>query len=429
MKTDNGTYDIPAYNFPALVEAIEKLNRRAPKLGCTPIELRVVREYEVEKVRETTRLTYRQKRMEVEVIGETPKFEGWSLLASIEKLETGENMVRTVPGKTVPESYRYTDTHCDHCHAQRRRKEVFILGHDDGRFAQVGRQCIADFLGHVSAGQLANRATWEFSVLDVAGDADDEDFCYSGGRGELRRDMHEFLGTVAICIRRLGWKSKAMIEKMGDPTEVTTASTAWEILTRPGDRYVKEFVEHHQLYAEDRDTTLAGEALEWARSTPTAGVSDYEYNLGAACRQDFVNYRTMGIVASAVSAYLRHLDRLEELNLQRRKNVERKHVGEVGKRMDFANVTVKRMKYFDSAYGVKTLVRFETEDGHVLIWWASKDLEEIEKDDVCDIRGTIVKHSDYNGCPQTELKRVQVKRVLTAETATIAEENESGGYS
>ena len=408
MKTDNNTFDLPAFNYPRLVEQIEKLNRRAPKLGCQPIVLRVIREYEIERKNPNTNVKYMQARMEVEVIGQSPKFEGWSLLAAIEMQENGENLVRTVPGATVPESYRQTDTHCDHCKSSRRRKGVFILGHEDGRFAQVGRQCIADFLGNVSAETLVSRATWEFSALDAASEADADDFCHGGG-GVWRRDITEFLATVAICVRRLGWVSRGLLEQRGDDTSLTTAYTAWAILTSSAS-YIRGFVEQHQLYAEERDETLAQEALAWAREIPTLGVSDYEYNLGVAARQKDVTHKTIGIVASAISAYQRHMEREDQLNIQRKKIVERKHVGDVGKRQDFANVTVKALKFFEGTYGVKTLVRFEDENSNILVWWASRE-QDIEEGDVCNIKGTVTKHSEYKGCPQTELKRVKIEKV------------------
>jgi hypothetical protein len=407
---DNRIFDIPAYNLEALTEEVTRMNRRATKLGCQPLVLRVVREYELEK-KSRTGAKYMQARMEVELLGETPKFNGWSLFAAVEMQDNGENLVRCVPGKTVPEAYRATDTHCDHCKSTRRRKEVFILGHDDGRFVQVGRQCIADFLGHVSADNLASRAEWEFSAMDTCKDASDDDFCYGGGRGEWRRDITEYLVTVAIVVRRLGWVSRSMLEKRGDFEGVTTASTAWSILVDWKNKYVQEMVAKNEIYAEERDETLAKEALEWARSQPTTGVDDYLYNLGVACRQSYVNHKNIGIVASAIAAYQRHLDKEAELNIRRRQNLERKHVGEVGKRSDFENVVVKRMRYFESEFGVKTLVTFEDQSGNVLIWWASKQLDEVEEGETVNIRGTVKKHGDYQGMPQTELQRVKIEKI------------------
>jgi hypothetical protein len=269
----------------------------------------------------------------------------------------------------------------------------------------------------VSAETLVSRATWEFSALDAAGEAAGDDF---GGGGVYRRDTTEFLATVAICVRRLGWVSRGMLEQRGDDTSVTTAYTAWTILTG-SNRDIQKFVEKNQLYAEERDETLAQEALAWAREIPTLGVSDYEYNLGVAARQKDVTHKTIGIVASAISAYQRHMEREDQLNIQRKKIVGC-HVGEVGKRQDFGNVTVKALKFFEGAYGVTTLVRFE-KDNDVLIWWASRE-QDIEEGDVCNIKGTVVKHSVYNGCPQTELKRVKIERVSNAPVGAEAKESD-----
>lgn len=385
--------DIPACNLPGLTEQIDRLNKRAAKLGCQPLELRILREYVAEQTHTITGLKSQQKRVEIELIGETPKFDGWSLLAAVEQQPSGENLVRTVPGRTVPESYRHTDAHCDHCNTDRRRKEVFILGHEDGRFVQVGRSCIADFLGHVSAETLAARAEWEFSAIDAAREAESD--CFGSEHFE---GIDSFLGTVAICIRRLGWKSRKMVEAANSP-EMTTAAIAWMICCDYRNKLVQEMVREHRLYAEERDETLAKEALEWARTL--VGGNDYEHNLGVACRLDYVKLSTTGIVASAISAYLRHKERQEELH---RKRAVRTHVGEIGKRQSFANCEIKAVKYFESAYGVRTLVRFEC-DNNVLIWWASRELD-WEVGDKLDIKGTVTKHSDYNGCPQTELKRV-----------------------
>lgn len=406
MKTDNGTYEFPAYNLETLQEEVNRMNRRAAKLGVEPVVIRLVREFEIEKTtyRNGLEIKSTQKRVEVEVLGETPKFEGWSLVAAIERQENGENLLRAVPGKTVPEAYRTTDSHCDHCQSDRRRKEVFILAHEDGRFAQVGRQCIADFLGHGSVDNMVAKATWTFDIDKLCGEADDENFRTGGG--EWRRDITEFLAATCIVIRRLGWVSNKMAREQSNDSQATwsTSNIAWRILT-DNSKFMREFVVEKQLRSEERDYELAAAALEWARSQPTTGVEDYLYNLGVACRQNNVNWKSIGIVASAVSAYLRHLDRIEELNIQRKKNLERKHVGVIGERQGFANVEIKRLRYFDGDFGVRTMVQFETEEGNVLVWWASKELKWKEGDKL-DITGTVDKHDKYNECPQTLLKRV-----------------------
>lgn len=403
MDNNNNVFDIPAYNYAALEERILKLNKRAAKLGCEPMRLTTLRDFTVE-VKNFAGVKYQEPRREIRLEGETPKFNGWSLLAVIERQMNGENLVRCVPGQTVPKRYRKTDTRCDHCKSIRQRKEVFVLGHEDGKHIQVGRQCIADFLGHVSAESLAQQATWELSLADTCREAREEGFI----RGDRFRSIHEFLATVAIVIRRLGWVSRKMIEERGDGQ--TTSSIAWSILCAPpSDDKMRAFVRENDLYVQDRDTELAEAALAWARKLTVNGQSDYLYNLGVACRQEVVDYRTVGIVASAVAAYQQHLEKEEELNIRRACNTSQ-HVGTLKERQDFENVRVNRLRYFESEWGVRTLVTFEDEAGNVLTWWASGEQDNVKEGDLVSIRGTVTKHSEYKGVPQTELKRVTITK-------------------
>jgi len=377
-------YDIPAINFYGLKSRINQLNRRAPRLGCEPISLNVLRTYSKEKTDPITRLPYTQSRMEIEIIGESPQLEGWCLLAAVETLANDENLVRCVPGCTVPEQYRSTDMHCDHCGTNRRRREVFILRHEDGRTVQVGRTCIADFLGHVSASTLASRAEYLMSADSLAEEAESDHY----RTGEIYLDISHFLGTVAICIRRLGWESRGKTEGMA------TADIAWSILNS-NDKFIEEFIRENNIVVEERDVELAKNALEWARKLEDG--NDYLYNLGVACRQEHVNWKTIGIVASAIAAYQHNCEKQEKKG---------QHVGEVGKRMDF-EVTVKRLRYFDSDWGVRTMALFEDKSGNHLVWWASRGLD-LEEGDTLTLRGTIKKHDDYKGTPQTIVQRCKI---------------------
>ncbi len=398
---ERSVYEIPAHNLPMLQSKLDEMNRRAVKLGCEPTVLKVVGEFDVERKREGTGIKYTVHYLKVEVAGQTPKLNGWQLMAAIERQESGENLVRCVPGKTVPESYRKTDTHCDHCHTERYRKEVFILQHDDGRWAQVGRSCIADFLGHVSVENICGRAAWDLDLAEELGDAGDESY---GGRGETVVSITEFVAATAICVRRLGWLSRTKAQELGEFGPPSTSFVAWQICTT-NDSNTKRLIEESSLFVEKRDIELAEESLAWGRSHGTEGVADYIYNLGVACRLDYVTWKTCGLVASVIAAYLREKERIGEMNLKAKRKPSA-HVGVVGERQGFAGVTVESLKYIESDYGVKTLCRFETAECDTLIWWCSGDSDWLKEGETLDITGTIKKHAEYRGWLQTELSRV-----------------------
>ncbi len=422
---DRPIYEIPATNLSALQAKLDEMNRRAVKLGCEPTTLKIVEEFEVERRREHTRIKYMVKYYKVEVVGQSPKLNGWKLLACIERQPSGENLVRTVPGETVPESYRTTDTHCDHCHTARFRKEVFILKHDDGRHAQVGRSCIADFLGHVSVENICGRAAWEFSLAEEMSEAGDESY---GSRVETTVEMMEFVSATAICVRRLGWLSRTKAAEMDTgygQGPMSTSGIAWTICTSH-DRNTLEMIEESSLFAEERDMEIAAEAIAWARGLGTTGVGDYIYNLGVAVRLDVVTWKTSGIVASVIAAYLREKERVGELGMKAKRKPS-EHVGVVGERQGFAAVTVKSLKYIESQFGVKTLCKFETTEGNTLIWWCSGNSEWLKEGETLDITGTVKKHNDYKGWLQTELSRVAAglpkpKKVKKAKAAVAVVE-------
>jgi hypothetical protein len=347
----------------------------------------------------------------VTVTGDTPKLEGWSLIAKVEYIET-ERMILCVPGEECPEEFRTRGVECDHCKSDRKRKNVFVLRHDDGRHVQVGRTCIKDFLGGVSPEQLLSRATWNFNIAEACGEYRE------GGGGNYTPkavDVVEYLNAVAICIRRLGWLSKGACQWR---EETSTSSSAWD-LCKPDCKTPKDkqrwenWVESSNLIHQERDEKLAADALDWAIRQPVEGVSDYLYNLGVACRAGYVTRKTMGIVASAVSAYMRHLDREAELNQKRKDDAKksREWVGEVKVRQDFTGLTVQSMKYIEGRFGTTTLVSFEDEPGNLIKWFASVDLDDINQGDVVDLKATVKKHDEYQGVKQTLVTRAKILKI------------------
>ena len=380
---------IPSFNLPHLQDAIEAMNRRCRKLNQSEIRL-TVGEQILEERQHETGVKYKIEMVNVEIVGESPVLEGWKLVGIVERLEE-ENMVRCVPGETVPTYFRFTDNHCDHCKTDRRRKEVFVLRHMDGRHVQVGRQCIADFLGHASVESMIARAEWDIFAGSELRDACDENY-----RGERTIPLSLFVATTAIVIRRMGWVSRKMAE---ETQAMTTAHFVWQVLTS-NDKFTKELVETNQLYVEARDEELAEKAATWAAGLPT-DAGDYFYNLGVACRCASVTYQTRGVVASVITTYNRYTERVQDSE----QKIPCIHVGTIGKREEFA-VTVKKLSYFDSQYGVKTLVRFECA-GNILVWWASSKIDWLAEGDQLKIVGTVTRHVDYKGTPQTVLKRVK----------------------
>lgn len=82
------------------------------------------------------------------------------------------------------------------------------------------------------------------------------------------------------------------------------------------------------------------------------------------------------------------------------------HLGTVGARLT-VEVEVTNVRDFDGDYGTRYLVTMVTAEGHVLTTWTTGAFgRNAEKGDKATIKGTVKKHGEYQGVPQTELTRV-----------------------
>lgn len=369
-------------------------------------------------------------RVPLTLTGETPRLNGWRFVATLQHLD-GENIVRTLPGEEIPASYRNRGSVCDHCRANRRRNDTYILRHEDGRMMQVGSSCIRDFLGGDDAADIAAKAEILALAASVASDEGGEGF---GGGGAAERLLSAFLPVVAWCVRVEGWKSRTVAREQGG---IATADRAWILMTDAKER-LKASCEPS---AEDIATGEASEA--WADALTdeavNAGTSDYLHNLRAVARTGLASFRTAGIAASAVTAYQRHIG-AERARAERaaRPSLDA-HVGNVGDKVTFGlpakvgkkgqplkgapvvlsslPVVLDFVTGYETAYGYTTVLKFKTPEGATLVWKASGD-PGIGRDDVgkrYTLAGTIKGHDVYKGAKQTTLTRCDVREVPAAE--------------
>ena len=393
------TYRIPAINFPRLESEIEKLNKRAAKLNTEPVVLTTLETVVEKKRNDVIGFDYEETYYVCTVTGAAPKLAGWTLVAVIDPVAAGENMVREVPGQICPVNFRTTNMHCDHCGVMRRRNAIFVLKHEDGEHKQVGRNCIADFLGHDHPESLLSRAEYMFSFDKLIGEATEE--CWGCGHGPVLVPTTEFTAVAAIVIRRLGWLP---ISKAGE-FEQPTANIVWDICTRPHDRHIRELIVKEKIHAEERDVTQAVDAVTWAAALDPANESStYLHDLGVCCRQNYVDHRRRGFVASVIQAHQRVLNELQMKNSPT--NVS-KHVGEIDKRQVFPDLLILSLVPYMSGIYNKTLVTFHDPDGNVIIWRASGKPEWLKLGDKFTVKATVKKHGDYQGVNQTEVSRVE----------------------
>lgn len=410
------SYRIPERNFEKLQGRIEKLNRRCKRIGFAPIVVTTTGEefltlYVLPDGRHCAadsiaRMglgpvdqypTIINKWILIDIEGESPKYNGWEFVATLQH-EEGGNILRTVAGfeGTMPEEYRSKAPWCEYCKIDRGWKDTYVIRHESGEWKQVGRNCIRDFLGHANPHQLAEYAEILIDLQELCEHADDDEY-WGGGYAPSYHLMHEFVSASVTCIRSYGWRSRKTAREYG------TSATADDIELYL-DPKVKRISNEPKPEMTETDKAEADKAIEWARNIPADLNSDYLWNLRTACANDYVGRRLNGIVASLIPAYRKAMEK----EIERRKRFEdgknSQHFGEIGKRGEY-ELTLTFSKQFENEYGISTLMKFMDRAGNVAVWWASggKDWQQGE---TFKVKATIKGHDEYQGVKQTALTRV-----------------------
>jgi hypothetical protein len=445
------SYRIPDRNLPGLIEKLEKLNRRAARLGVEPITLTetgeafelhaqdsfTTRVQQVEMLPgETLRSAearfrdanqqshfhfFPRRFVLVDVAGEAPRVNGWAFAAVLQHLEGG-NVLAYVPGweARVPATYREAAPSCDHCHADRQRKDTYVVANEAGDWKQVGRSCLKDFTGHQDPQALASWAETLASFANSCSAA--EEFDDVGGcRSSKWLSMSSFLEASAWAIRTQGWVSRKQAKDSYLPI-ICTADIAM-ILMRPNNKserdtdLCKEY-DNDPMKAED--VRVATEARAWAETLEPKVDDDYLWNLRVLANSDAIEDRQTGLAASMISAYCRATER--ELNRRREAEAGKasEHVGTVGQRIEM-DVTLISTKHFDSEWGGSDLLVFVDSAGNRIKWWASGSCGWAPAlGATYHVKATVKEHGEYNSVRETICNRMAEFDPQAAAEAKIA---------
>jgi hypothetical protein len=402
-------YWIPEYNLKPLSEKLDKINRKAEKLGSFGIQYRETGNSKVEErgtgryhitlesAPEQVEIKAKILLREVEVTGLAPKLNGWTFIATLEHANELGNVLRVVPGYEgeLPKKFRDASAeNCDHCHTRRQRNDTYVLNHENGRWAQVGSTCLKDFLGYNDPHGAARFCEMLFQVGEACQSASQG----GGGSGEYLDDLVDFLAHCNAQIRHGGFVSRKAEREAAESGQYGVRSTASAAL----------YVLHPGMNAKilpwerptDEDRAFAVKVADWcmalaARDPNT--LNDFMHNLKVATATGYVGARKAGIAAAAVGAYRRETEPKDDFSKSR-------HLGKLGERVE-GNAKLLKIHMFDGQFGTTYLHRFLTEGGNVAVWFASKSSGMVEGQSY-RIKGTVKKHDIRDGIAQTVLSRV-----------------------
>jgi hypothetical protein len=440
MVTTTTTEQTPTVYFltqtglDALTAKVDQLNRRAKRLDVPAITIEATpatrerdgwaKDSDGMPILEYHPETGRHQRKQVKVVlegfevrlgGESPKLNGWQFVATLQHEGAG-NIVRNISGLDLPEQYRTSASGCDHCGTYRRRRDTYVVRHDDGRYMQVGKQCLRDFTGHSSPDALASWLEVLAELGRTAEEAEDSDKC-GGGRGYRMLGVAELLQFAVMFVRLNGYVSKKQAEA---ELKVGTGQLVVLLLT-DRDQYDKAKERGAVGQIEQADIDRAAAILEWVRGDfgGKGQLSEYEHNLQVSLSTEYVNLRMASFAVSAVVAHQRAMGELESKKRAKAELPAEPYLGKVGDRLRNIKATVTFVHSVDGMYGVTTFCRFTTETGHLLQWKASgavglqigPNWHGIEAGQEVLLTGTVDSHGPdkYNGeLPTNFLKRCKL---------------------
>jgi hypothetical protein len=376
---EDRVFVIPDENIYKVEQLIEKLNRRAKKLGQPAIVIENVGK-EQKKVVDDSGFDRIQNYTKIKIHGQAPKINGWTFVGTIAHHPSGHNIIKSVPGYEIPAYFRERGTICEHCNTSRRRNDTMILRDDNGNYKQIGRQCIKDFLGHEDPHNMASYAEYMQDMYQSADEYENEDRG-SGGRntGELPYDLQSFLTIAAAWVRQNGYISKAKSSEY----HPATSSLVHSILNPYSRQEINERDEFFKTIT-PADEAVSEEAIDWVRSMGAdenymQNLSDYMYNIVTAVQTNTVDKYTFGLLLSLIPAYFKH----KEGELRKSKEKEdatngtptNPYIGEVGKRVPLT-LTVLGVRSYDTQYGTIFVNMMKDSEGRYVTWKGNQNLEQ-----------------------------------------------------
>lgn len=415
VEQDRVEVKLSARGLGLLQGRLEKLNRRARRLGVPPVTVKQVTPWVPEEKTPEFGSPYFVDYADFEVSVTIPRLNGFTFLATLEHTDAG-NLIKTTPN--LPEgtdlsAYRTCKPNCDHCNKTRNRADTYVV-EGNGKRMQVGSNCLADVLGlGITPAQAAEWAAWIQNVEMTLGGSED-DWDREGGYS-FRCDeipLVAFLATVSALVRVDGYRSRKYVEASGGRS-TTTASDAWFHLDPPRgltrrdrDELAKKYGSFPICPTED-DRKEAEEAIAWAAAVEPR--SDFDWNLKTVSSSEMLNVWNGGIAAYIVAAYRRHLEKEVERKAKQAGLPSSEHVGEIGKRIKNTKIKYIATPFAgENDFGNFFIHRFTDEHGNELVWKTSTSMESEQPGTEFTAAFTPKSHGEFNGRKQTTVSRVKL---------------------
>lgn len=389
-------HDFRAGYLTEYTAAIAKANKRLERYG---IKERF--EYEItrytKEVSRTGGIPLLEERISLKLNAPSISVEGNTFLAVITQEENG---FVTKSGRDVElNGWRPDSMKCEHCGVNRPRSKTYLIEGPDGKRHQIGSTCVDAYLG------VKVQGLWAIGEDPLAGIDTGSD--RPPHPSTLSRDTkHMIAYALAVSNNGENFVSRAAsgyIPSTADEIERALWSNKKE------DRDWQEEMERraNEYIANGR----AEEVLKEIRSTE--GTNDYVTNLRTIASGETVRPTNASLLVSGLSVYRRKQEKAKKDALPPAAagfagNPKDKIAGNKAVVTSVRNI--EGTDFVTGDFVNRTKITFRDENNHELVWWASKEIDDVKEGEKIEFTGgSVKKHSRYNGVDQTNLTRVKFK--------------------
>ena len=393
---------VPTQNVDALLKKFASLGRRSKKLELpNPLKVTVNRDQMLEVGRDKiTRDPVFRSFTWVSVVGETPKLDGYELIARFdsEKTADGERIIyaQAAGDKAIPERYQnLKKLVCEHCNTRRYRKNVFLVQHESGEYKIVARNCLKDYMGHLAPEQMVH---WfkMIRTIDHLNEADEltETLQYD----DLYYSLVSDLTWVASIVEKKGWlgvgkwnednpvdplSSQNVISAMSDikPTAYHLRFVTGGEPTDPDERR-RYHRDRENFNPSDEHREIAEKTIELVRSSQQR--NEYINKLQQVVEQGHVSDKNRNLFASAITVWMRA--EREKENAKRKAHIP---ALEAGKQTITGKIVKREVRICDYTNDEVTKVTIEDESGRRVWGTLARFIEEAQKGDTVTFTATV----------------------------------------
>lgn len=373
------TYTINANAYNEVQKVFNRYAKKAAKIGLE-CSLTVLNAYPKEvPVYEIDHINHCQVKngttiidvMDIEIVFPEYKLGNYTVVAVLEHLEEGKNMVYTCGEHTVPTEYKTVKGKCDHCGTNHNRvKTVILQDVFTNEYKQVGTGCLKEYTG-VTDIELVNA----YKALDcIINDAD----VTNGYFGPITRNYDYTEAFLTRCIH--------LYNENGYNKE---------------NKYKADFIKENELT--ETDKALATATIEFFANNEFE--DNFLNNVKNVVTQNYCKPNN-GFVAYAYVAYLKEIEKRNKDAVRKTELDDVAYFGTVGEKVKNIEVTGRCVAGYDTQFGYTCIYKFTDKENHIFIWKTTNNIETNNEGIFTGtINGTIKAHDEYNNERQTILTR------------------------